>query len=186
MAFCGKCGTKVEDGVKFCPACGTGIEASGGVTTETAAPAAQPAAQSAPAADVTSKLQNFNNTADTTAEFDRADIEQNKIMGVLSYLSWLVLIPLFAAPKSKFARFHANQGLALAIVEVVWWIATAILTAVLWAILGYSAWGIYSLITTLLGLVNIFFVVLAILGIVNAANGNAKALPIVGKFKILK
>ena len=25
MAFCGNCGTKVEDGVKFCPGCGAAI-----------------------------------------------------------------------------------------------------------------------------------------------------------------
>ncbi|MBQ9718094.1 MAG: zinc-ribbon domain-containing protein, partial [Clostridia bacterium] len=27
MAFCGNCGTKVEDGKKFCPECGTVMEA---------------------------------------------------------------------------------------------------------------------------------------------------------------
>jgi len=30
------------------------------------------------------------------------------------------------------------------------------------------------------------FLVLAVLGIVNAANGRAKELPVIGKFKILK
>ncbi|MDO4733556.1 MAG: zinc ribbon domain-containing protein, partial [Bacillota bacterium] len=57
--------------------------------------------------DFSAKIAALNNTADTTGDFDKADIEQHKVMGVLAYLSWLVLIPIFAAPKSKFARFHA-------------------------------------------------------------------------------
>lgn len=28
MAFCGNCGAKVDDGVKFCPSCGTAIDAA--------------------------------------------------------------------------------------------------------------------------------------------------------------
>lgn len=27
MAYCGKCGTKVDEGVKFCPSCGNPMEA---------------------------------------------------------------------------------------------------------------------------------------------------------------
>lgn len=103
-------------------------------------------------------------------------------MGILAYLSWLVLIPIFAAPKSKFARFHANQGLVLAITEIVWWIVTAVLNTILYAI----SWRLGALFGTLLGLVNLVFLVLLILGIVNAANGKAKELPVIGKFKILK
>ncbi len=136
MAFCGNCGAKVDDGVKFCPSCGTAIEAA----------------------------------------------EQNKVMGILAYLSWLVLIPIFAAKNSKFARYHANQGLVLAICEIIWWVATAIITAVAYAI----AWWLGSLLSTVLGLVNLVFLVMLILGIVNAANGKAKELPVIGKFRILK
>ncbi len=171
MAICTKCNITVEDNVKFCPACGSPIEEQ---PQETAAPAPEKN-------DFSSKVAALNDTADTTAEFEASDIEQNKIFAVLGYLSWLVLVPIFAAPKSKFARFHANQGLVLAITEVAWWIVTAILGIILSAI----SWRL-GFISTILGLVNIVFVILAILGIVNAANGKAKELPIVGKFKILK
>ena len=131
--------------------------------------------------DFSAKIAGLNNTADNTADFDKADIEQNKVMGILAYLSWLVLIPIFAAPKSKFARFHANQGLVLAITEVAWWIVQGILSAILYAI----SWRL-GFISTILSLVNIVFLVLLIIGIMNAANGRAKELPIIGKFKILK
>jgi len=39
---------------------------------------------------------------------------------------------------------------------------------------------------TLLGLVNLVFLVMLVLGIMNAVNGRAKELPVIGKFKILK
>lgn len=166
MLNCKKCSTQVEEGVKFCPACGEPIEE---------------VCEKEARNDFASKVSQLNETPDTTAEFDKADIEQNKIFAVLGYLSWLVLVPIFAAPKSKFARFHANQGLVLAITEVAYWIATAIISVVLSAI----SWRL-GFISTILSIVNIVFVIFTVLGIVNAANGKAKELPLIGKFRILK
>ena len=102
-------------------------------------------------------------------------------MAILGYLSWLVIVPIFAAPKSKFARFHANQGLVLAITEIAWWIVQGILTSILYSI----SWRL-GFISSILSLVNIAFLILTIIGIVNAVNGRAKELPIIGKFRILK
>ena len=45
-----------------------------------------------------------------------ADIEKNKAVGILAYI--LFFIPIIAARDSKFAMYHANQGLALFIVAV--------------------------------------------------------------------
>lgn len=56
------------------------------------------------------KFQNLNNTSDMTSQFDPRDIQNNKVMAILAYFGILVLIPIFAAKESKFARFHANQG----------------------------------------------------------------------------
>ena len=128
-------------------------------------------------ADLNEKFNEFNNTADTTAEYDPADIEQNKVMAILAYLSWLVLIPIFAAKESKFARFHANQGLVLAIAEIICWVVLGILSGI-----PFIGW-IFGLVETLFSLVCLVF---AVIGIVNAANGKAKELPIVGKYRILK
>lgn len=41
-------------------------------------------------------------------------------------------------------------------------------------------------IATLFSLLGIVFLVLAIIGIINAANGKAKELPVIGKYRILK
>lgn len=127
------------------------------------------------------KLNALNDTADTTAEYDKVDIEQNKGMAVLAYLGILVLIPLFAAKESKFARFHSNQGLLLCIAAIAYSIVYTILSPIIIAI----SWRL-SIIVSLLGLFSLVFLVLAIIGIINAANGKAKELPVIGKYKLLK
>lgn len=122
-------------------------------------------------------VNSFFDTPDTTAEYDSKDIQDNKIMAVLAYIGILLLIPLFAAKNSKFARFHVNQGLPLMIVGL----AIGIISIPLGLI------PIVRIITGIIfGLAGICVLVLAILGIVNAATGKAKELPLVGKFKILK
>lgn len=128
-------------------------------------------------ADLNEKLEELNNTKDTTAEYDPADIEANKVMGILAYLSWLVIVPLIGANKSKFARFHCNQGLVLAISEIVVLVFIKILSR-----LPLIGWLI-AIVGDLVGLVCI---IMALLGIVNAASGKAKELPIIGSFKFLK
>lgn len=126
-------------------------------------------------------MADFNemltNTPDTTAEYDPNDIEQNKVMALLAYLSILVLIPIFAAPKSKFARFHVNQGIVLAIAEVIASILAGILTSI-----PFIGW----LFGIVFGLIDLAAFILAVLGILNAVNGKAKELPFIGKFRLLK
>jgi uncharacterized membrane protein len=167
MAFCKNCGKQLEEGLKFCPSCGTAADG-----------AAQTASAGASFAD---RLGALNDTSDTTAAFETADIEQNKVMGILAYLGILVLVPLFAAPNSKFARFHANQGLVLVLAAIAYSVAVSIISAVIMAI----AWRL-GFLSSILGLLGIVFLVLAIIGIINAANGKAKELPIIGKITILK
>ncbi len=171
MTYCGKCGKQVDEGLKFCSNCGAVVEI----------PQAEPAVQTQPQNDFTQKIQNFNNTADTTAEFDAQDINQNKAMAILAYFGPLVLIPILAAKGSKFARYHSNQGLVLLLAAIAYGIVYNILSAIILAI----SWRLYFVVS-IIGLVSIVITVLAIIGIINAATGKAKELPLIGKFKILK
>ena len=102
-------------------------------------------------------------------------------MGILAYIGPLVFVPMFAAKGSKFARFHANQGLILFIACGAWSIVYSILNRIILAI----SWRLYF-VSALIGLLSFVFVALCVLGIVNAAKGKAKELPIIGKYKILK
>lgn len=167
MAFCSKCGAELEKDAKTCPSCGATV----GETSEKKENGSDFGARAEEA------FNKFNDTKDDPSAFAPADIESNKVMGILSYLSWLVLIPLIAAPKSPFARFHANQGLILAIIEI----AFSIVLGALSLIPGVGI--VFNIILSLLGLV---FLLFSILGIVNAANGKAKELPVIGKIRLIK
>ncbi len=159
MAFCKKCGTELPAGANNCPSCG------------------EPAAVSAQ-----NIAQDFMNTADITAECDPSDIEQNKVMGVLAYIGILFLIPLLAAPNSKFARFHANQGLVLFLADI----ALGIVLGILMVIFAFIP-IVGLIINSILGLaLSAFGIVYMILGIVNAATGKAKELPLIGRIHIIK
>ena len=57
-------------------------------------------------------------------------------MGYLCYLGPLLLIPLLARPKSRFLRYHCNQGLLLLIFAVLIGIAGGIATLV-WLVQGF-------------------------------------------------
>lgn len=117
------------------------------------------------------------------AEFDKEDIVKNKGMAVLAYLSWLVLIPFFRVRKtSKFARFHINQGLVLAIAGTVY----ELLTKVIIEIIVNISVPMGVLVETILDLCGVVFLILHIMGIINAARGKVKELPTFGKIRILK
>ncbi|MBQ2840598.1 MAG: zinc ribbon domain-containing protein [Oscillospiraceae bacterium] len=163
MAYCTKCGTELHVGSHFCHSCGAKV-ASGGFS-----------------GDFSAKVSEFTKTSDTTCDYDPVDIAQNKSVSVIAYISWLVLIPLFTAKKSPFARFHTNQGLILWLLSIAWTIVHAVLSFVLLMISVYL-----EPIASLLGLFDLVIVAFIIIGIINAAKGKAKELPIIGKIRIIK
>lgn len=163
MSFCNQCGAELQDGVKFCPACGAPVG--------NAAPQPQPEPLYSPAAG----------PAGTADGFDPQDVQQNKVMAILAYFGILVLVPIFAAKESRFARFHANQGLVLLICEAAYGVVYGIVRSILLAI-SYHL----SFVVAILGLVYIAFFVFWLLGVINAAGGKAKKLPVIGDFQILK
>ena len=187
MSFCGNCGAQMEDGTKFCTSCGNPMEQK---TMNQQQQQYQQQQQS-------SQQQQFNqqqyyqqsntyqqnytgtsnifDTADHTASYNPMDIEQNKVMAVLSYIGILWLIPMFAAKQSPFARFHVKQGFLLFGCGL----ADGILNF-LFGLISVFVPGIW-IITTLLNLINVVIFVFAILGIINAAQGKAKELPLIGK-----
>ena len=179
MAFCTNCGTSLQGDQKFCPNCGAPVqnppaapqpprqEAAQAAVQEAPASYEAPAPASAPAQDLSQKAAELNNTPDTTANYSQSDISSNKLMAILSYIGILVLIPLLAAKDSPYARYHANQGLVLLVFLII-----VLILGKIWGFLGWVGF--------------IVWFVLAIIGIVNAAKGRAKELPIIGKFRLIK
>ena len=203
MAFCAKCGAQLADGSLFCANCGAPLQQQPyqQAPNQQYQQAPNQQYQQAPnqqyqqyqqapnqqyqqapnqqyqqyqqAPNQKSAFEDFFNTPDYTAQMHPNDIQQNKVMGVLAYLGILVLIPIFAAPQSRFARFHANQGLILDIAVMVISILSGLLTSLV------------PVLAIIFLLIDIPVIALLILGIVNAASGKAKELPLIGKLRIL-
>ena len=95
-------------------------------------------------------------------EVDKKDIEENSVVAALGYIYILCLLPLLFKRKSKFAQWHAKQGLLLFAVEILlgWFFAVPVIG---WAL-------------------GILVLLLALLGVVNALNGNFWEMPFLGRY----
>ena len=101
---------------------------------------------------------------------DPNDAEKNKGMAILAYI--LFFIPMLTEAKdSKFAMFHANQSLVLLIAGFVGIFVSGIIPILGWFLLG--------------PVVSVLWIVFLIIGIINAANGKMKELPLIGGIHIL-
>jgi uncharacterized membrane protein len=90
------------------------------------------------------------------------DIEPNRLIAALSYFWILFLIPLLTKRDSKFVQFHAKQGLVLFVVEF-------LATLIMW-----------------IPLVNVVLfigiIVIAVMGIIKAYNGEYWKAPFIYKW----
>lgn len=172
MAFCRKCGNEIGDDMAFCPKCGeaTGTASDTAENKDTSKTSyAEDAFNTAK-----SKVEPMLNTKDTTADYDKADIEKNEIICALAYIPILFFLPLVGCPKdSKFARFHANQALVFFVTTVILSTVSGILNFI--PIIGAIIWAVASLL--ILG--GFLF------GLINTLQGKAKELPLIGGIKLL-
>lgn len=111
------------------------------------------------------------NTTKAPVNDKKENIENVKVVAAVAYI--LFFVPLITNPDSQFAKYHANQGLVLLITAIVLNMISGVLMAVL---IGFL----------LLPLVSLFVIVLAIMGIVNALNGEMKPLPLIGGIQLIK
>ena len=102
--------------------------------------------------------------------FDPADVADNRILAVFCYLGLFLLIPLLLKPDSAFVKYHANQGLALLLLSI----ASALVCII--PFLGRVVGG--------LGL--LFCLICLLIGAVNCLGGQAKPLPVIGVYTILR
>jgi len=88
------------------------------------------------------------------------DVQENKAIAILSYIGILCLVPLLAKKESKFAQFHAKQGLVIFIVEII--------GMFLMPLFGLGA------------LINLAALIFSVIGIVNVVGGKMNKLPLIG------
>jgi len=110
----------------------------------------------------------MNNQENTTL-FTKEDIEKNKVISALAY--FIFFLPLIVCNDSLFGKFHANQGLLLFITCAVGNIVLALIPFIGWILLPLFSLAIF---------------ILGIIGLINALNGKAEELPVIGKYRIIK
>lgn len=170
MAYCVKCGARVDDDCRFCTECGAEMPDTGAENNF---------------------RQNHAKecTYDSSYTYDQVDyyfneqeVKKNKAMGVLSYLGILVFIPIIAGDKrSQYVRFHANQGLVLFITNVI-----VDLLDGRWVYGLHSLLNVGAVFETVFDVLGFVLFILMIVGIVSACKGERRELPGIGKIKILK
>lgn len=164
---CPKCDFKVGKKDKFCPFCGHDLSEKVEETIETEVVEEK---ESELKEDV--KKDKFK----YSEGYEREDIEATKIYSLFSYLGLLFIIPLIACQNSKYARFHINQGIILCIVDAIF--------SGIQVIFGYLPHNFLLEITG--DALDICLIILTVYGIYNAVTGQAKKLPVIGNFNILK
>ncbi len=91
-------------------------------------------------------------------------------------------MPLLAAKDSPYAKFHANEGLVLFLFGIVLSIGFMVLAVPL-AFLPF----LIPVLAAMTPIIWLGSLVLMIIGIINAANGHMKPLPLIGgRFTLIK
>ena len=104
------------------------------------------------------------------------EIESGKTMGILAYIFFV--IPLLTSRDNKFAMFHTEQAIILWIAFVIIYIALMILTYVIGMISNSIA-----CVVSILGILPwIAYLVLWVMGLMNAIGGKVKELPVIGAY----
>lgn len=102
---------------------------------------------------------------------------KKKTTDIVAYLTWIGLLVAFLAGDRKNSKFHLNQALVLFVTEVAWQIIYRVAAVVL-NFLSFGLLGsILYAINTIIGLL---FLVLLIMGLVNAIQEQEKPLPLIG------
>lgn len=106
-------------------------------------------------------------TTSPTASAPGTAAEDNSLlMGILCYISILVIIPYLMAKDTALVHFHLKQGIVLVVIEmIIFVVGNMMLLGMFWPILS---------------LVNFGCIVLSIIGIVNVVQKKEAALPLVG------
>lgn len=139
-------------------------------------------------------VDKIMDTEDNTDDYDKKDIESNKVMAILAYFGPLALIPFFASKESKFAQYHAKQGLNLFVIEFVIGMISYFLNLIFRVPKFCEVNGIEFLcgvesplwISIPIDFIQLILGIIAIIGLVYACQGKAKEVPILGKVKIIK
>lgn len=123
--------------------------------------------------------ENAQNTTPTVSptQSQTTEVGERKLFAILGYiLPFLFFIPMLndTSKNDPYVRTHADQQLTLLVI----WLAWSVFTNVFFMMIPS---GLYMLMP----IVNIGLLVLVVIGIINAAQGQTKKLPLVGSISLI-
>ncbi len=146
------------------------------------APAKRETAPAAPVAEPAQDEDTYDELGDIikkppVLEVSQEDFEKNKILAIMSYIYVLFVVTLVVGAKSPYARYHGAQGLTLFFVTTLYWL----FVVSLWFVLA-------NLIPDFIFYLAMFAppITLAVIGVMNAYQGKAQPLPVIGGFTLLR
>ena len=101
----------------------------------------------------------------------KTEIMDNKTLSIISYITLIGWLVAYFTGKDKadaLLKYHLRQSLGLAIVSIIFNIAFTIIASIVPSL-------------SFLGFVGYAFIILWIIGIINAANSALKPIPLIGK-----
>ncbi len=93
------------------------------------------------------------------------------IVSYLTWIGWIIAYVMYGNNKSQFATFHIRQSLFLHILMIATWILRWVLIFI--PFIGWALWWVSWLLV-------VGLVVLWVMGLVAAINGEEKPVPLVG------
>ena len=120
----------------------------------------------------------------SSSKYTKENIEDGKLLAVLSYIGILALIPYFVERDNPYIKDHAKIGVNLFLIEAIIGVGLSAVAAVC-AMTIILLW-ISIIIAVLEWAFGIVSIVISVIGIINACNGEVKELPIVGKYNLIK
>ena len=105
--------------------------------------------------------QNANQNPNQNVNRGSSGSISTKATGVLAYITWIGFLIAYFAGDRQGARFHLNQGLVV------------------------NLFGLLSAVPLVGRIWSIFILICAIIGIINASNGENKEVPLIGGIRLL-
>ena len=118
--------------------------------------------------------QNVNTNQTNTTDQPKSEAESGRLLGILSYIGILCLIPYFTEKNNSFVVFHAKQGLNLFIFEIICYVGIQVVARII-PMLGF-----------LTKLIELGILVFSVIGIVYVCQSEKKELPLISEIKFIK
>ena len=178
MKMCPNCRNQIPDEAVYCPICGTGVGTG---------PQFTPQQSFVPDTGYTeppvyAAVVPYMDPYDHTAEFDAADIAENKLFAMAMYLLGPLgmIIAMLAVQASRYTAFHVRQALKLTVAEILGILVLVVAAFLMWS-LRMRVFMVFVIAVAIIGLVAIH-----LLCVLQVIRSKAKEVYLIRNLRFLK